>query len=190
MKQLKPVLGGTVFSHAIDGWEVSWESAGDYRHWCIQEMAKHSDQVVIVMKNPGSLSGNGANLRRDATLRILRTVGDAVGINWLVVNLFDYATPQPQQMHDNWDQRDGKALVYRRLDTENCRFVIYAYGDLHADHYEDYSARVKHVRESFAALNEIPIPTTKAGNPVHPMNWQRNKLMNQVITAIDDHMQM
>lgn len=188
-KQLKPILGGTVFEHTIDDWQVSWESDGDYRHWCIQESSEHSDRVVIVMKNPGSLSGDGANLRRDRTLRILRIVGEAAGINWVIVNLFDYATPKLQCLHDNWDRRDGNALVYRHIDIENCRFVIFAYGDLITEHYAEYFARIEHVRKSFESLEDISIPTTKAGNPVHPMNWQRNKLMTQVIDAIKHHME-
>lgn len=171
--------------HAIDGWHVSWESCGHYRHWCIQERPDLSDRMLVVMKNPGSLSGDGANLRRDTTLRILRIVGDQVGLSQLIINLFDYAAPKLQDLHDNWQVRDGIGLVYRRLDVSQCRSILFAYGDLDPDHYSDYAERVSLVRRTFGSLPEIHIPTTKAGNPVHPMNWQRNKLMSQVVAAID-----
>lgn len=184
---MKAVLGGEVFEHAIDGWQVSWESRGVYRHWCIQQKPTHSDEMLVVMKNPGSLSGDGANLRRDTTLRILRVVGDAVGLNQTIVNLFDFASPKLQELHDNWGERDGDGLVYEHIDVAHCRFILLAYGDLAPAHYSDYAKRISRVRTAFQSLPEVLIPTTNAGNPVHPMNWQRNKLMSQVIAAIKSH---
>lgn len=77
--------------------------------------------------------------------------------------------------------------MYRRLDVTQCRFILFAYGDLDLQHYADYSERVSLVRRTFRSLDEIRIPTTKAGNPVHPMNWQRNKLMSQIVATIEAH---
>jgi len=178
------LMGGTVFRHHLDGWDVSWESSGNYRHWCIQTRQGHGARVVVVMKNPGSLSGDGANLRRDTTLRILRVIGDAAQVDWLVVNLFDYATPSLRELHDNWQARDAESLVFGGLDLLACRSVIFAYGDFDADHIADYGERVAMVRTALASLREISIPATKAGNPVHPINWQRNRLMPEVVAGI------
>ncbi len=141
---MESLLGGKVFRHSINSWQVSWESQRRYRHWCIQEKLTHSDRMLVVMKNPGSLSGDGSNLRRDSTLRILRTVGEKVGLNQLVINLFDYATPNLAVLHKNWHKRDRSDLVYDHLDLMQCRFVLYAYGDPDDDHLSDYRDRISH----------------------------------------------
>jgi Protein of unknown function (DUF1643) len=187
MTRSKPKLGGTVFQHTLADWEIAWESNGDYRHWCIQERHSHSKSIVIVMKNPGSLSGDGANLKKDTTLRILRIVGESTGVNWLVLNLFDCATPKPQELHDNWDRRDSEKLIYPYIRKSDYRFIMFAHGDLDAVRRTDYTERVTLVRKSFASLCDIPIPTTKSGNPVHPMNWQRGKFIDQVVDSITHH---
>jgi hypothetical protein len=178
-------MGGTVYRHHLDGWDVSWESSGRYRHWCLQTRQGHSLRVVVVMKNPGSLSGDGANLRRDTTLRILRNVGDAARIDWLVVNLFDYAAPNPAELHDNWSERDAQSLVFGQLNLPADRFVIFAHGDFNSNHMSDYQERLAFVRHALASLREISTPVTKAGNGVHPINWQRMRLMPQVVAGID-----
>ncbi len=139
------------------------------------------------MKNPGSLSGDGKNLRKDTTLRILRVVGDEVGMDQMVINLFDYASPNPQELHDNWEYRDSKALVYPHIKAKSYRAILYAYGDIYPTCSADYLDRIASVRDRFKALTEIVIPKTKAGYPVHPMNWQRHRLLPEVIAAIKEH---
>ena len=177
-------MGGRVFTRELDDWSVSWESAGAYRHWCAQTRTGHRRAVVIVLKNPGSLRRDGADLRRDTTLRILRTVGEAAGIDWLIVNLFDYAAPNPRDLHANWRRRDARALVFRRLDLSHTRFVIVAHGDYDASHERAYRKRIALVRHALASLHEIAIPVTQAGNGIHPMNWQRRRLLPRVVQAI------
>jgi hypothetical protein len=186
MTRFNPQLGGIVYQHTLDGWDIAWESNGDYRHWCRQEKAGHGQTVVIVMQNPGSLSGDGANLKRDTTLRILRIVGGATQIKWLVINLFDFATPKPSELHDHWSRRDSKALIYSKIRKADYQFILFAHGDLDVDRQADYAMRIALVRKSFGSLTPIVIPSTKSGNPIHPMNWQRNKVIGQVIQAVTD----
>lgn len=187
MTRFKPKLDGTVYQHTLDDWDIAWESNGDYRHWCRQSKSGHLNSVVIVMKNPGSLSGDGTNLKRDSTLRILRVVGDATRVNWLVINLFDYATPKPKELHENWAKRDSGKLIYSCIRKSDYRYIVFAHGDLDVERQSDYMERIALVRLSFASLCDIPIPTTKAGNPVHPMNWQRGKFIDEVIASITHH---
>ena len=161
---MEALLGGSIFHRSIDGWQVSWESRGDYRHWCIQEKPSHSSRLLVVMKNPGSLRGDGADLTRDTTLRILRNVGDKLALNQLVVNFFDYAATKLQTLHDNRASAIviGQGWFIRSL--IQCRSVLFAYGNFDVDHYSDYSARISLIRRTFKSLPEIRgIPTTKAG---------------------------
>jgi hypothetical protein len=181
---MSSIMGGTVFCHHIDGWDVAWESSGEYRHWCRQTRRTHSESVLAVLMNPGSLSGDGSNLRRDTTLRILRVVGQRASINWVIVNLFDLATPKPGELHVRWRHRDSNALVFEVLDLQDVPFVLFAHGNVGAEHEADSRSRITTVRSAFAPLREIHIPRTKAGHPVHPMNWQRQRLMSDVVGAI------
>jgi hypothetical protein len=177
-------MGGEIFARDLDGWHVSWESAGAHRHWCVQRKPGHRERIVVVLKNPGSLSGDGRDLRRDTTLRILRRVGEAVRADWLIVNLFDYAAPDPRDLHANWLRRDRRSLVFPRLDLRGARFLVVAHGDFGVDHARAFAARAAFVRKALAPLREIAIPRTKAGNGVHPINWQRLRLLPRVIDAI------
>jgi hypothetical protein len=183
---VESMLGGKVYQHNIDGWLVAWESHSDYRHWCLQEKPDNTDKILVVMKNPGSLSGDGSNLRRDSTLRILRAVGNETRINHMVTNLFDYASPKLPELHANWDKRDRAMLVYPHLVVKDYRAVLFAYGDVKPEHEKDYLERIALARTLFKSLPEIVIPKTKAGNPVHTMNWQRQRLINDVIISINN----
>lgn len=162
---MNALMGGSVFRHHLDGWDVSWESSGKYRHWCVQSRQGHSARVVVVMKNPGSLSGDGANLKCDTTLRILRTVGDAAQIDWLVVNLFDYAAPNPQTLHDNWQERDAQSIAFRHLDVLADRFVIFAHGDFEANHVADYRERLAQVRNALGRCARSLLPPRRLAIP-------------------------
>ena len=177
-------MGGRLFRRDLDGWGVSWESNGAYRHWCVQARPGHRRRVVLVLKNPGSLSAAGEHLRRDTTLRILRAVGAVAGIDWLIVNVFDYAAANPRDLRENWRDRDARALVFSRLDLRRDQFLIVAHGDFDAEHATAYRSLIALVRVVFGSLREFAIPTTRAGNGVHPINWQRMRLIPRVVQAI------
>jgi len=110
---MNQIIKGKVYSHELDGWLVSWESESEYRHWCHQTNENFVENLLVVMFNPGSLSGDGKNLRKDTTLRILREVCGPAGVNPFVVNLFDYASPSPDELFSNWEKRDGCGLIFK-----------------------------------------------------------------------------
>jgi len=184
---MRPLLGGRVYQYELEGWNIVWESRGNYRHWCTQTHERFDRHVLVVMKNPGSLRGDGTDLRRDTTLRILRDVGRETKCSWHIVNLFDFAAARSDELYSNWSRRDGRALVYRKIRTRNFCGVLFAHGDSPKDFQTAYQKRIAFVRTTFKALPEIQIPTTKAGNPVHPMNWQRNGLVSCVRQSIRGH---
>jgi hypothetical protein len=178
------ILGGAVFQHQIDGWELSWESAGPYRHWCRLTRPGHRETILVEMKNPGSLSRDGSNLRKDTTLRILRVVGEQASVNWLVVNLFDFAAAKPAELHENWPARDAGALVFDKLNLHELQFALFAHGDVPRDYKTDYEGRIATIRAAFQSLPRIATPTTKTGQPGHPTNWQRQLRIPEVVSAI------
>lgn len=181
---MKPaLLGGKVFEHAIDGWLVTWESRGPYRHWALLQRSEFDSEILVVMKNPGSLRGDGSNLRRDTSLRILRKLGDAVSANMMVANLFDFADPKPEVLRANWKRRDGTKLVYPHLAKRSYEGILFAHGDPVKLPLADYVERIAHVRSVFKRVPEITGPKTKAGYPAHTLNWQRHKLIPKVIAA-------
>ncbi len=173
-----PILNGMVYSQFLDGWQISWESAGHYRHWCYQEKDSGWENLIVVMFNPGSLSGDGANLRRDTTLRILREVCGPARLNPYIINLFDYACPSPQQLFNDWSSRDAHDTVFDRLALDQFDYVIMAYGDYEngGQYEDDIKERIHRVRESLQTLEEIDLPRNKSGTPKHPLIWQRQKL--------------
>jgi hypothetical protein len=173
-----PLLNGTVYSHQIDGWTVSWESKKTYRHWCHQVKDLTWRNLLVIMFNPGSLSGDGSNLSKDTTLRILREVGQAANQNTFIVNLFDYASPSPENLFNNWHLRDSDALIFYKLKSINLSSFILAYGD-----YENWGRQNQAIKErallaqnAVSHLHEIALPKNNSGTPKHPMTWQRQKL--------------
>lgn len=189
---MKNITNGKVYTHKLDEWEVSWESNGEYRHWCLQKHPQNSEYALVVMLNPGSLSGDGKNLRKDATLRILREVFQETGLNPFVINLFDYATPSPQNLFQNWHKKDADQLVYRHLKDMNLKGVLYAYGDYEhrADHGNEIKQRINLVKTKFGSIPEIVIPRNNTGTPKHPLIWQRQKLkfeIKQIIKNFNKH---
>ena len=181
---MKPLLGGNVYEHELDGWSIRWESQSNYRHWCVQAHPMFERQVVVVMKNPGSLKGDGSNLKRDTTLRVLRRVGERVKCSWYVVNLFDFASTSSNDLYKCWKRRDGAGLVYRKIHIRRFCGILFAHGDAPAEVHREYEERIALVRKIFKKFPEIRIPATKAGNPVHPLNWQRNRLIEPVVKLI------
>lgn len=151
---MKSILGGTVYSRVIDGWIVYWESQGDYRRWCLQEHPSNSAKLLVVMFNPSSISGDGANLRRDTTLRILREVCEGSGLNPFVLNLFDPAAPSPKAFFRNWNERDGNKLIYDHVAHLGLKAILFAYGsnENKVDQEKDISNRIQLVRTQFKNL--------------------------------------
>jgi hypothetical protein len=176
------LVNGKVYSHELDGWVVSWESSGAYRHWCHQIKNPEWNSLLVVMFNPGSLSGDGSNLYKDTTLRILREVCGEAKLNSYVVNLFDYASPSPQNLFDNWLHKDPQKLVFGELPISIFNGYICAYGD-----YENWGQRDSEIMERqvlvkghLESLNEIVLPKNNSGTPKHPMVWQRQKLKPEI----------
>ncbi len=176
------IMKGMVYTHELDGWLVSWESESEYRHWCHQTNEMFVENLLVVMFNPGSLSGDGKNLRKDTTLRILREVCGPAGVNPFVVNLFDYASPSPDELFTNWVKRDGSCLIFTKLERIKFSAFIMAYGD-----YENRGKRDNEIKERIALVQsylfkakEILLPKNSSGTPMHPMNWQRQKLKPKI----------
>ncbi|MCL6100242.1 MAG: DUF1643 domain-containing protein [Bacteroidetes bacterium] len=183
---MKQILNGKVYAHQVGKWIISWESDGNYRHWCYQKHPSNNKDVLVVMLNPGSLSGDGKNLTKDTTLRILREVFGDTGCNPFIVNLFDLATPSTAEFFKNWENRDSKLLVYSKLKEKNYCGIIYAYGDYEQveDQGLDILKRIKLVRGILNYLPEINLPKNNSGSPKHPILWQRQKIKAEIKTLI------
>lgn len=179
---MKSINGGQVYSHELGGWSVSWESDGNYRHWCHQIKNPEWNSLLVVMSNPGRLSGDGSNLSKDTTLRILREVCGAANLNPYVINLFDYASPSPQDLFDNWNIRDSNSVVFDKLPLAIFQSYILAYGDY--ENWEQRDTEIKDrqtlVLDHLESLDEILLPKNNSGTPKHPMIWQRQKIKSNI----------
>jgi hypothetical protein len=186
--KMKNISIGKVYTHKLDEWEIFWESNEEYRHWCLQKHPQNSEYALVVMLNPGSLSSDGKNLRKDATLRILREVFQETGLNPFIINLFDYATPSPKNLFQNWHKKDAYLLVYGHLKYMNLKGVLYAYGDYEyrADYGNEIKQRISLVKNEFGSIPEIIIPLNNTGTPKHPLVWQRQKLKIKIKQIIKD----
>ncbi|GAB1071122.1 MAG: hypothetical protein SAqTSA_12180 [Shewanella algae] len=181
-------MNGRVYSRDIDGWKIYWESCGIYRHWCHQIKNRDWNSLLIVMFNPGSLSMDGSNLKKDTTLRILRDVCGTAKFNPYIINLFDYATPSPQVLFKNWNKRDSNTLIFDKLPLSIFTNYILAYGDyenwkLYKSEINDRQTLVLH---HLKELNEIILPKNNSGTPKHPITWQRQKLKKKISTILRD----
>lgn len=177
-KAMNSILRGEVYSHELDGWLVSWESENDYRHWCHQTDERFSKNILVVMFNPGSLSGAGKNLRKDTTLRILREVCEPAGVNPFVINLFDYASTSPDELFSSWEKRDGSGLIYTKLGKVEFTAFMMAYGDYEnrGERDNEIKERIALVKSNLSGVKEIILPRNSSGTPKHPIIWQRQKL--------------
>jgi len=185
----KLLLNGNFKSKEIDNWSVSWETYGNYRHWCRQyKTINLSDKdILIIMFNPGSLTGNGERLGSDTTLRILRTVFENLQYNCLVTNLFDYSTTKPADLiSEKWQEidREGIPLIYERLNYDKIVAYMFAYGN-----YETWEGverncitkRVKLIKNFLTGIPEIKYIENKDSlTPKHPYTWQTEKLIPTV----------
>jgi len=176
-------------SKPIDGWNVSWESHGPYRLWCKQEHPANEKTAAVVMLNPGSLSGNGSNLSRDTTLRVLRELFGNSGYNPFVVNLFNLATPKPEVLFDQWPLRDDAEFDYSSLPVRDFSAVLYAYGSYehHATYSDEVLTRIDQIKSLLSGIPEIVVPKASNGTPKHPMRIQIEKLKDVFRDAISKH---
>lgn len=134
------------------------------------------------MFNLGSLSGDGSNLSKDTTLRILREVCGAAKLNPYILNLFDYASPSPDELFSNWCQKDATQLVFDRVPLSIFNSYTLAYGD-----YENLGQRDSEIKNRqdlvhhhLKQLSEIVLPKNNSGTPKHPMVWQRQKIKSDI----------
>ncbi|MBI5674345.1 MAG: DUF1643 domain-containing protein [Nitrospirae bacterium] len=185
---METILDGRVYTHDIDEWKISWKSHEEYRHWCVQKHPSNFDYILVIMLNPGSLSHDGRNLKRDSTLRILREVFQGTGFNPFVINLFDLATTSPEILFKSWDKRDRDTLVYEHLNFNMFKGKLFAYGS-----YEtrpgvgnDIKKRISNLRSYLSHLPEVQINKNKDGTPKHPMSWQRQKLKGDIKSIISE----
>jgi len=176
------MLNGTVYSSQLEGWTISWESNSNYRHWCYQEHPLNEKIILVVMFNPGKLSGDGINLTGDTTLRILRRVFENTGFNPFIVNLFDLATPKPDELFIKWKDRDNELLVYDKIKDYEFSGIIYAYGDYqnNREYGNEIIKRIDFIRNKFLYLAEIELPRNNSGTPTHPFRWLYGNLEFEV----------
>jgi hypothetical protein len=181
---MNSLLNGEVYNHNLNNWKISWESFNNYRHWCLQSYPNNQYTILVVMFNPGSLSGNGENLSSDTTLRILRNTFDKTNANPLIINLFDFATPKPDVLFENWEERDrpDENFIYELLLNLDINGILYAYGD-----YENYNLqnqdiinRISMIKNIFSQIPNIETISNLSGTPKHPMVWQTQNLINKV----------
>jgi len=183
---MRALLGGKVYKKQLGDWTISWESKDNYRHWCYQKHPENNEDIIVVMFNPGSLSSDGKKLTQDTTLRILREVFTDTGFSPFIVNLFDFASPQPDELFNNWDKRDSNLLIYSKLAKKQFCGIIYAYGDNenHPIFGHEIRNRINLVKRELSYLHEIILPKNINGSPKHPNAWQRQKLKNVIKSII------
>jgi hypothetical protein len=182
-------IGGTAYSRPLDGWTVSWISDDCYRHICVQYEPAAVRNFLVVMQNPGSLSRDGAGLRKDLTLRVLRRVFAGTGVSPIVVNLFDLATTKPAELEDNWSRRDkaNSVTIYDLLADVSFEGFLFAYGNYIGNLSErvaDVEARIYEIETGLAHLRKFPQVNNSNGTPTHPRIWQTSKLIDEMRAKI------
>lgn len=187
---MNPLLDGEVFSKEIDGWTVTWESNGGYRHWCEQRQSPLTSPILLVLFNPGALNQDGKRLSADLTLRNIRYAFDGTVYHPFVVNLFDRATKNADELFkDFWDQRDCKELIFPKLKGSCFSGVGYGYGKksqhrLHGDAVRD---RIDYVRDIQSNLEEIDLPKEADGTPMHPFRWGIEEVIPKINSSLNDY---
>lgn len=178
------LMNGQVYTHTLDDWEICWESDGEYRHWCTQKRQGQRKTLLVIMFNPGSLNKDGSNLRKDTTLRILREVCGHAGFNQVILNLFDYAAPNPDDFFNNWQDRDKSlALIYQHINKFKYDNYIFAYGDFEnswSSFNQGIRERVEHISSILDSTKKIELPKNKRGTPKHPTLWQRQGIKPEI----------
>lgn len=167
-----------IYCKNIDNWSVSWENAGDYRLWCKQEHYSNDKTALVVMLNPGSLSGTGDTLKKDTTLRIIRDIFLNTGYNPHVINLYTFATPKPNVLFDNWEKKDCPDYSLEEVNPHDFSAIMYAYGayERKKGFEKEIKERINVIKTHFSSLSEIDLPLAKTGTPKHPMRIQIEEL--------------
>lgn len=178
MNITKPLLEGNLYSKDIDGWCVSWESNLTYRHWCYQSHPNNDKSILLVLFNPGSLSTTGNKLSQDKTLRILRKVFLSTGISPFIINLFDYANTDENELYSHWGKRDYKYLIYERLMNYDFIRIVFAYGKIDSSdpHFSDLTSRINLIKDTFRHLKELKIDNCTA----HPRRWELERSKERI----------
>lgn len=187
---MNPIMGGNIYSATLDSWEISWESQKEYRHWCIQKKSNNNRTLLVIMFNPGSLSGDGRNLSGDTTLRILREVCGNAGFNQVILNLFDYANPQTAPLFSNWEKCDlNSNLIFEHLSEFKYDNYIMAYGSYQSDllYEKDILERINLIQNMLKKDKEIELPRNQNGTPKHPTVWQRQKLKPDITRILSKY---
>ena len=182
-------MNHNIYTKEIDDWTITWESAGEYRLWCKQEHKSNTETALVVMLNPGSLSGSGENIKKDTTLRILREIFEDTGYNPFIINLFTLATPKPELLFDNWNARDIPNYSIANLPTNDFSAVMYAYGAYelkkkYSEYSQDILQRINLIRDHYSSLPEINVPKAKTNTPKHPMRIQIEGLKDEFKSLI------
>lgn len=188
----KSLMGGEVLDTVYDGWLISWEFKNNYRYWCRQKKINQNfkNDILIIMLNPGSLSGFGEKLGSDTSLRILRVVFDKIPANCLVTNLFDYATTKPFELYSNWSKRDrfDNITIYDKLNYSKILGYLFAYGDNESNENakidRDIKNRIIHIKKYVKNLKEINYFKNSNGTPKHPYVWQTGNIIPNVRNRI------
>ncbi len=170
---MNPLFDGEVFSKEIDGWTVTWESSGDYRHWCEQRQSPLTSPILLVLFNPGALNKNGERLHADLTLKNIRAAFDKTLYHPFIVNLFDRAAKNADELFKIWNQRDSKELIFPKLKDACFSGVGYCYGKKasHPVHGYDIRKKIKYIQNTLSNLKEMDFPKDKDGIPLHPYRW-------------------
>jgi len=142
-------MKSNIYNKEIDDWNVSWESAEEYRLCCKQEHSSNDETALVVLFNPGSLSGSGDNLRKDTTLRILREIFVNTGYNPYIINLYTYATAKPWMLFDSWEKKDCPEYSFDELKPSDFSAVMYVYGayELEKGYEQDIKDRINAIKE-------------------------------------------
>ena len=181
------LMNGNVYKHQLGQWVISWETKDFYRHWCIQKHSNGKFPILVIMLNPGSLSGQGENLTKDTTLEVLREVFEQTTAYPIIVNLFDFCTPNQERLFKNWKNRDSKELIYDIIDYSDFAGVIYAYGSYedNALYRSDILERIDYIK-SCVHVPEIVLPLNNDQSPKHPLRYRREKLTLEITTKINE----
>lgn len=190
------MFGGTYYTRTLGEWQISWESAGLHRLWCHQTRRDAKHTVCVVMFNPGSLSGDGKNLTKDATLRFIRNAMPDTAAA-LILNLFTRATPDPSELIANWHERDCGAFDITVFRSKPIDALVYAYGDIGQAgtrsrlRKSEIRQRIGEIEEVLENITQLQLPeilmTQKLGNPVHPKQWnlkQQIEVVKDGLTAL------
>jgi hypothetical protein len=135
------------------------------------------------------LSGDGAGLAKDLTLRILRKTFEGTGLNPVVVNVFDLATPKTSELLDQWQSRDkaNSPLVYELFGPNQFAGYTLAFGNYLGTldvSLPDVEARIRQVTSLLQRFPKLAGFENKNKTPMHPRLWQTSKLIAQMQSRV------